>query len=312
MARPASPGPRALRLDPTTRSRTAGLRACARRRALAARLPARLRDAVVDDAPGARLARPNRRRPVGGSGGPSSCRCSAGSWPAASGPCRSRGARASRRRAGRVAPAIRLASRVEQLEATGDGVRIRYRSGGRAGQALADAAVVALPPSAILGICPKLTPEERGHFESIEPRRSIVIHRRVTEAAWLLRGLAGVTFVPGRAAGPARPAGPRPALRALRVRPVLGPDLARARVRGRPLERSPTRRWSTSSTRRFGARPSARCPTAPRASSVCRRSSPSRDAVRSRVVNVFGPAPNARRGSPSRRVRWRRRTSRGA
>lgn len=92
---------------------------------------------------------------------------------------------------------IRLGTRVEQLEATEDGVRIRYRSGGRAGQALADAAVVALPPSAILGICPKLTPEERGHFESIEPRRSIVIHRRVTEPAWLLRGVAGVTFVPG-------------------------------------------------------------------------------------------------------------------
>ncbi len=92
---------------------------------------------------------------------------------------------------------IRVGTKVEQLEATTEGVRIRYRSGGRAGQALADAAVIALPPSEILRICPKLSPVERGHFESIEPRRSIVIHRRVTEDAWLLRGVAGVTFVPG-------------------------------------------------------------------------------------------------------------------
>jgi hypothetical protein len=86
---------------------------------------------------------------------------------------------------------------VEALETTTEGVRVRYRASGREGTALADAAVIALPPSQILGICPKLTPAERGHFESIEPRRSILIHRRVTEDAWLLRGLAGVTFVPG-------------------------------------------------------------------------------------------------------------------
>jgi monoamine oxidase len=92
---------------------------------------------------------------------------------------------------------VRLGARVEQLESTGDGVRVRYRTGGRSGQKRADAAVVALPPSGILRICPKLTPEERGHFESIEPRRSIVIHRRISEPAWLLRGVAGVTFVPG-------------------------------------------------------------------------------------------------------------------
>lgn len=92
---------------------------------------------------------------------------------------------------------LRLATRVEALEPTADGVRVRYRAHGREGVALADAAVVALPPSEILGICPKLTPDERGHFESIEPRRSIVVHRRVTEDAWLLRGVAGVTFVPG-------------------------------------------------------------------------------------------------------------------
>jgi len=105
---------------------------------------------------------------------------------------------------------IRLGCRVERLETTTDGVRVRYRAGGRSGGALADAAVIALPPSQILKICPKLSPAERGHFESIEPRRSIVIHRRVSQDAWLLRGLAGVTFVPGEL----------PELRDLRI---LGP-----------------------------------------------------------------------------------------
>jgi hypothetical protein len=76
-------------------------------------------------------------------------------------------------------------------------VRIRYHAGGREGVALADAAVLALPPSEILRVAPKLAPVERGHFESMQARRSIVVYRRVSEPAWLLRGLAGVTFVPG-------------------------------------------------------------------------------------------------------------------
>ncbi len=108
---------------------------------------------------------------------------------------------------------IRAGCRVERLETTSEGVRIRYRAGGRAGGALADAAVIALPPSQILKICAKLGPEERGFFESLEPRRSIVIHRRVTQEAWLLRGLAGVSFVPGEL-----------------------PDMRDLRVLGRPVE----------------------------------------------------------------------------
>ncbi len=92
---------------------------------------------------------------------------------------------------------LRLGCRVERLEATTEGVRIRYRAAGREGVAFADAAVLALPPSEIRRVCPKLTPAERGHFESIQARRSIVIHRKITQDAWLLRGLAGVTFVPG-------------------------------------------------------------------------------------------------------------------
>lgn len=92
---------------------------------------------------------------------------------------------------------VRLGCRALDLEATSEGVRIRYESGGREGIVLADAVVMALPPGEILSVCPKLTPIERGHFESMSARRSIVMHRQISDAAWLLRGLSGVTFVPG-------------------------------------------------------------------------------------------------------------------
>jgi hypothetical protein len=92
---------------------------------------------------------------------------------------------------------LRVGCRVESVEATEDGVRVHYRAGAREGVVLADAVVLAVPPKEILRISSKLTPIERGHFESIEARRSIVVYRHVSEEAFLLRGLAGVTFVPG-------------------------------------------------------------------------------------------------------------------
>jgi hypothetical protein len=92
---------------------------------------------------------------------------------------------------------IRTGCVVEELETTTHGTRVHYRAGGRVGVALADAVVLALPPSEILRVCPKLTPIERGHFESIHARRAIGVYRQISEPAWLLRGLSGVTFVPG-------------------------------------------------------------------------------------------------------------------
>ncbi|MEZ4332802.1 MAG: FAD-dependent oxidoreductase [Myxococcota bacterium] len=92
---------------------------------------------------------------------------------------------------------IRTGCRVEGVESTPDGVRIQLREGGREESIGADAVVLAIPPSEILRIAPKLTPIERGYFESFEPRRSIVLYRLVSDPAWLLRGLGGVTFVPG-------------------------------------------------------------------------------------------------------------------
>jgi len=108
---------------------------------------------------------------------------------------------------------LRVGCHALGLDATTEGIRVRYRAGGRDGVALADAAILAVPPSEILRLCPKLTPTERGHFESIQARRSIVIHRHVSQEAWLLRGLSGVTFVPGEL----------PDMRDLRV---LGPPFA--------------------------------------------------------------------------------------
>jgi Flavin containing amine oxidoreductase len=92
---------------------------------------------------------------------------------------------------------VRTGARVEGLESTAEGVRLRVRTGGREEEMRADAVVLAVAPSEIVRICPKLTPAERGFFESFLPRRSIVMHRQVRDPAWLLRGLAGVTFVPG-------------------------------------------------------------------------------------------------------------------
>ena len=41
---------------------------------------------------------------------------------------------------------------------------------------LADAAVVALPGSLVAGVCPKLTPDERGFFEQVRYARGMIVH----------------------------------------------------------------------------------------------------------------------------------------
>jgi hypothetical protein len=91
----------------------------------------------------------------------------------------------------------RLGCRVQEVEATTESVRIRFESDGREAVRFVDGVVLALPPSEIRRVCPNLTALERDHFESISARRSIVMHRQVSAEAWLLRGLSGVTFVPG-------------------------------------------------------------------------------------------------------------------
>lgn len=55
------------------------------------------------------------------------------------------------------------------------GARVRYRTQGRPRTVLADAAVVALPAAEALRCCPKLTPDERGFFESVESAPRIAV-----------------------------------------------------------------------------------------------------------------------------------------
>jgi oxygen-dependent protoporphyrinogen oxidase len=71
---------------------------------------------------------------------------------------------------------IRLGCRVSSIESQSDGVRLRYRVGGREGSVVADAAVVAVPGDRVPELCPKLTPGERGFFEALEFTQGIVAH----------------------------------------------------------------------------------------------------------------------------------------
>jgi len=71
---------------------------------------------------------------------------------------------------------IRRECEVISVEPETDGVRVRYRSGDREGSVFADAAVVALPGSEVAGICPKLTPAERGFFERVGYVRGTTVH----------------------------------------------------------------------------------------------------------------------------------------
>ena len=72
--------------------------------------------------------------------------------------------------------AVRSNCEVTSLETQSDGARVRYRVGRREGNVVADSIVVALPGTRVLGVCPKLTPSERGFFEDVRYARSIDAH----------------------------------------------------------------------------------------------------------------------------------------
>jgi protoporphyrinogen oxidase len=69
---------------------------------------------------------------------------------------------------------VRWGCEVVELETEAPGARVRYRTQGRLRSVLADAAVVALPATEALRCCTKLTPDERGFFESVESAPRIV------------------------------------------------------------------------------------------------------------------------------------------
>ena len=59
---------------------------------------------------------------------------------------------------------MRSGCEVFSVETETGGAKVRYRVQGRERSVLADAAVLALPGCAVAGVCPKLTPDERGFF----------------------------------------------------------------------------------------------------------------------------------------------------
>jgi oxygen-dependent protoporphyrinogen oxidase len=71
---------------------------------------------------------------------------------------------------------VRLGCRVVSVETETDGARVRYVSAGRLCSVVADAVVMAVPGSLVPGLCPKLTPTERGFFEGIEYVRGTIVH----------------------------------------------------------------------------------------------------------------------------------------
>jgi len=77
---------------------------------------------------------------------------------------------------------VRLGCRALAVETSSDGVRVLYRAGGREGAALADAAVLAVPGSRVAELCPKLTPAERGFFESVRYGRGAIVHLLLARA----------------------------------------------------------------------------------------------------------------------------------
>jgi len=76
--------------------------------------------------------------------------------------------------AGRVP--VRSSCEVLSVETETGGAKVRYRVQGRARSALADAAVVALPGCNVAGVCPKLTPDERGFFERVRYVRGMIAY----------------------------------------------------------------------------------------------------------------------------------------
>ena len=89
---------------------------------------------------------------------------------------------------------VRTGCEVTSVETEPQGARVRYRTQGRERRVVADAAVVALPGSLVAGVCPKLTPEERGFFESVRYARGMIVHLLLDAPPPPLGDLFGVAF----------------------------------------------------------------------------------------------------------------------
>jgi len=71
---------------------------------------------------------------------------------------------------------LRTGCEVSSVETQSGGARISYRGAGRERSAVADAVVMAVPGPLVSRLCPKLTPDERGFFESIRYTPDVRVH----------------------------------------------------------------------------------------------------------------------------------------
>jgi oxygen-dependent protoporphyrinogen oxidase len=69
---------------------------------------------------------------------------------------------------------VHTGASVRRVESFTGGARLRVEEEGGASTFEADAVVVAVPGTRVLGICPKLTPEERGFFEAVRYASALV------------------------------------------------------------------------------------------------------------------------------------------
>jgi len=76
---------------------------------------------------------------------------------------------------------VRCGAVVQSVETEQGGACVRYRVGSRERRAYADAAVVAVAGPRVIDLCPKLTPEERGFFETTVCLPQIVVHALLDE-----------------------------------------------------------------------------------------------------------------------------------
>lgn len=90
---------------------------------------------------------------------------------------------------------VRTGCEVTAVETTGEGARVTYRSAGagRERRVLADAAVVAVPGSAVGGVCATLTPAEKSFFAQVRYGRGIVCFLMTDRAPATIPGY-GVAF----------------------------------------------------------------------------------------------------------------------
>ncbi len=71
---------------------------------------------------------------------------------------------------------VRTGCRVTSVERADAGVLVSWRESAGSDERRADAVVLALPGSRVLGVCPSLLPEERAFFEQVSYVRGAIVH----------------------------------------------------------------------------------------------------------------------------------------